>query len=101
MSANINFNELTPAEAERLTLLMEECAEVIQIICKIQRHGYFSHHPNQPHITNNLLLAEEIGHVLAAKCLLVEYADIDALAISHSQEKKTLGYRAKKYLHHQ
>ena len=33
------FNGLTPAEAERLALLMEECGEVVQIIGKVLRHG--------------------------------------------------------------
>ncbi len=32
-----HFNELTPAEAERLAYLAEECGEAIQIIGKILR----------------------------------------------------------------
>ena len=34
-----HFNGLTPAEDERLAMLAEECAEVIKIVSKIQRHG--------------------------------------------------------------
>lgn len=41
-----HFNGLTPAEAERLAMLSEECGEVIQIIGKILRHGYDSYHPD-------------------------------------------------------
>ena len=43
-----HFNKLTPAEDERLAMLAEECAEVIQIVSKIQRHGYDSWHPDDP-----------------------------------------------------
>jgi hypothetical protein len=32
-----HFNGLSPADAEALTLISEECAEVIQAIAKIQR----------------------------------------------------------------
>lgn len=38
-------NNLTPAEAECLAILIEECAEVQQIACKILRHGYDSCNP--------------------------------------------------------
>ncbi len=41
-----HFNRLTPAEAERLAMLAEEAAEVIQIVGKILRHGYASYHPD-------------------------------------------------------
>ena len=42
-----HFNRLSPAEDERLTVLAEECSEVIQAICKIQRHGYESFNPDE------------------------------------------------------
>ena len=41
-----HFNGLTPAEAERLAMLAEEAAEVIQAVGKILRHGYASYHPD-------------------------------------------------------
>jgi hypothetical protein len=34
------FNSLTPAELERLSLLLEELGEAQQAIGKILRHGY-------------------------------------------------------------
>jgi NTP pyrophosphatase (non-canonical NTP hydrolase) len=101
MSTLQHFNQLTPAEAERLSLLMEECGEVIQIIGKIQRHGYSSSHPDNPGVSNATLLAEEIGHVIAAKELILCAGDISALRVSNSYEAKTRGYQSKKYLHHQ
>lgn len=96
-----HFNQLEPAEAERLVLLSEECAEVIQIIGKIQRHGYESHHPDTPHITNRMLLASEVGHVKAATYLMVESGDISIHSVNDNFAIKQSAYRAKKYLHHQ
>lgn len=60
-----HFNKLTPAEAERLAMLAEECAEVIYIIGKILRHGYDSYHPDTRAVTNRDLLAEELADVNA------------------------------------
>ena len=60
-----HFNKLTPAEAERLAMLAEECAEVIAIIGKILRHGYESYHPDTPAISNRDMLADEIADVHA------------------------------------
>lgn len=53
-------NNLTPAEAERLAVLAEECGEVIQVIGKILRHGYESHHPDTPDVSNRTLLNREV-----------------------------------------
>lgn len=60
-----HFNKLTPAEAERLAMLAEECGEVIQIVGKILRHGYDSYHPVNPRLTNRDLLANELRDVNA------------------------------------
>jgi len=61
-----HFNQLTPAEAERLAMLAEECGEVIQIIGKILRHGYASHNPkDMKKMPNKFLLSKEMGDVLA------------------------------------
>lgn len=35
-----NFNGLTPAETERLAILMEEASEVVKVCAKILRHGW-------------------------------------------------------------
>lgn len=66
-----HFNGLTPAEAERLAILFEECAEVIQVVGKILRHGYESVHPNGG-MNNRRLLEEELGHVEAAIVMMTD-----------------------------
>ena len=37
--------ELTNAQKERLDLLQEECAEIIQAVSKIKRFGFEGKHP--------------------------------------------------------
>ena len=49
-----HFNQLTPAEAERLALLLEELGEAQQAIGKILRHGYASTHPANPGVVFHL-----------------------------------------------
>lgn len=46
--------------------LIEEAAEVVQAATKCQRFGYDSWHPDDiHHTTNNVLLAREIGNLIA------------------------------------
>ena len=47
--------------SELFNILSEECAEVIQVISKINRFGIHSTHPNTPAISNLKHLTEEIG----------------------------------------
>ncbi|QBJ04542.1 nucleoside triphosphate pyrophosphohydrolase [Pseudomonas phage Lana] len=62
-----HFNELTPAQAERLAILAEEMGEAIQIIGKILRHGYDSFNPDSLDIrTNRQYLHDELTDVEAA-----------------------------------
>ena len=91
---------LTPAEAERLAFLAEECAEVIQAVAKIQRHGFHSFNPDAPEKGDNRKQLEvEIGDVKAAILLCVKGDDVDDLRImSNVQTKlKKMG----RYFHHQ
>lgn len=93
-----NFNELTPAQTERLALLLEEMGEAQQVIGKILRHGYESTHPDGGP-TNRSLLETEIGHVEQAIFLMHEAEDLDPLAVFDSVDEKAK--RVGRYLHHQ
>lgn len=92
------FNGLDPAEAERLFLLSEELAEVIQAIGKTLRHGYDSRHPNGG-LTNRENLERELGHVIHAYTRMIAADDVSEVNIkTHRLEKATA---VGKYLHHQ
>jgi hypothetical protein len=54
---------MNEAKRERLAMLAEECAEVIQVVGKILRHGYDSYHPDDPSVTNRELLAKELQDI--------------------------------------
>ncbi|HTG26079.1 MAG TPA: hypothetical protein VK681_39140 [Reyranella sp.] len=59
-----HFNGLSPQDAEILALIAEECAEVIQAVTKIQRHGLESRNPLDPEAGDNRrFLAKEVGHL--------------------------------------
>lgn len=95
-----HFNRLTPAEAERLALLAEECGEAIQIIGKILRHGYESRNPTVDRgPTNREMLEKEVADVYVAARMMFEAGDIRRLACAGHEERKQESVR--KYLHHQ
>lgn len=94
-----NFNKLTPAETERLAILMEECAEVIHVCGKILRHGYDSTHPDDQSNTNNRrLLAKELGDLTFAVVLLESNDDISPSVRHNAWSEKSKSIQ--KYLHH-
>jgi hypothetical protein len=94
-----HFNKLTPAEAELLALLAEECGEVVQVIGKILRHGLESTHPNAAPIeTNRYLLQKECGDLWAAMDLLAANGVIDSKAVAQHSTYKLR--RVFQYLHH-
>jgi NTP pyrophosphatase (non-canonical NTP hydrolase) len=96
-----SFNKLTPAQAERLALLAEECGECIQAIGKILRHGYESVDPmaSEHAPTNRQSLERELGDVLAAIAMLDERRDISPSATWKRRNEKldSIGH----WLHHQ
>lgn len=92
-----HFNNLTPAEAERLAVLSEECGEVIQAIGKILRHGYNSKYESG--LTNREQLELEIGDVLTVLEMMAEKEDIKQSNVEDRMEVKK--EKIKKYLHHQ
>jgi NTP pyrophosphatase (non-canonical NTP hydrolase) len=93
-----HYNMLTPAEAERLSLLLEEMGESIQIIGKIQRHGYESYHPDSGPV-NRELLEKELGHVMYAVKLLCGERDLSTSSINWYRDKKEQSIS--QWLHHQ
>jgi hypothetical protein len=98
-----SYNGLTPAQAERLDFLQEECAEVIKEIAKIKRHGYDSVNPDDIESGNTRTrLGYEISHMLAALDLLLHFEDVDKEQIDSlvSLRKKDIA-SGNCYLHHQ
>jgi len=95
-----HFNGLTPAEAERLALLLEEMGEAQHIIGKVLRHGYTSCSPFDAQGTiNRVLLEKEVGDVMAALDLLYAANDLSASKTEESRQRKHKTVR--RYLHHQ
>lgn len=95
-----HFNNLSPAETERLAYLIEELAEAQQIACKILRHGYRSHNPDDKEAGNNRRqLEREVGDVMSALGRLYQ---VDDLSI-HNVQRHIGVARAKseKWMHHQ
>lgn len=93
--------KLTEGQAERLHMLAEECAEVIQAVTKILRHGYDSYHPDQEDIspdkryTNLHHLRDEIGDLVAVMVLMEKDDVISDIETGVILEKKL------KYTYHQ
>lgn len=97
MSAH--FNKLTASEAEALALLAEECAEVIQVVGKILRHGYGSRHPaDLDGPDNQELLNKELAHVHVAEDILVRSGRLKNSVLSgyYGAKERHLSL----YLHH-
>lgn len=95
-----HFNGLSEAEQERLSILIEECGEVIQAACKILRHGYASNHPADPwHGTNRRSLEKEIGHIIHAVSRMENSNDLSASVIAESAQVKAANITP--CLHHQ
>lgn len=100
VGCDVPFNRLSPAQAERLHFLVEECGEVIQAACKVLRHGYASVNPHEEGgLTNEASLTREIGHVFCAVEMLIGRSDISEDDVKASRKAKAKD--VKKYLHHQ
>lgn len=94
-------NGLTAAEEERLAILLEEMGEALQVIGKIQRHGYESWDPTQARDhqpTNRVMLEKEIGDVMAAMELLAAGGDVDNKHVMQRIPRKL--QKLYNYIHH-
>lgn len=93
-------NKLTPSQAERLALLLEELGEAQQSIGKILRFGYDSHDPAiDAEMTNRFLLENELGNVRAAMHLMFKAGDLNEDMVTYHKEDKLK--RVGEFLHHQ
>ncbi len=92
------FNNLNPAQLERLALLSEELGEAQQAIGKIIRHGYENYHPERPDCTNRYELECELAHVLCAVDIMAKNGDINLKDIDDYRNTKTAIVYS--YLHH-
>lgn len=87
----------TDYEREVLTILMEECAEVIQRASKAIRFGLAEIQPEQP-FSNSTRLALEIGDVLAVIELCQEaemistYMPIQRMSVKRGKLKKYMQF---------
>lgn len=91
--------KLTDAELERLTLVMEECAEVQQMIGKVIRHGWNSYSPFDPNkTTNRQLLERELGDLVCVSEFLGENLDVSTEEVIKASEDKRK--RLRRYLHY-
>lgn len=99
----IMSTKLTEAEIERLGLLAEECAEVIQVIGKILRHGFDSSSPVKHPLgqdTNRVILQRELEDVELAKELMLFAGDYNGLDWERSKYSHAKRQRLNTYLHH-
>lgn len=89
---------MTPAQYERLVLLIEECSEVQQWACKALRFGMDSSHPHYNNIPNRRLIEQELGDLQAVIELMAASGDISYAAVSDAKAAKRI--RLKQYLTH-
>ena len=97
-----HYNRMTPGEAERFAMLAEECAEVIQIIGKILRHGPNSYNPNDQYQTpNSELLEKELRDVFAVTMGMETAGDICVLDQHRSVISTAIWHKKLPWTHHQ
>ena len=95
-----HFNGLTPAEAERLACLAEECGEVIQVIGKILRHGLEDWSPfDVSKTTNRQNLEREIGDLSAVIDIMRFAGDLSDDGITKASDAKL--QKLPRWTHHQ
>lgn len=84
----IKVQPVAPNIPEVLSILQEECAEVIQAVSKVQRFGVLAHHPHRT-TTNKEELEEELGDLLAMIEILTQTGYLDQANIALATQAKT------------
>jgi NTP pyrophosphatase (non-canonical NTP hydrolase) len=72
---------------EVMSILQEECAEVIQAVSKINRFGVDNYKPGKPK-TNREHLEEELGDLLAMICILEKMGVVDQRGLEIATKAK-------------
>ena len=75
-------------QREALDILQEECAELITIASKVKRFGVMSENPQQPGVSAQQRLTQEMGDVLAMIDLVCKHLDITPLEVSQARQRK-------------
>ena len=78
---------LSPAEIERLSMLAEECGEVVQAVGKVLRHGWDCSSPYGSR-TNRVTLEREVGDVRAIVGLMLDSHDLHLAEVQTWQRRK-------------
>lgn len=90
---------MTPAEYERIAVLLEELGEAQQVIGKILRHGYETTNPLEENgKTNREKLEMELGDIVCAMGLMVQNEDISDEEIEKRAYSKVP--KLNKWMHH-
>lgn len=89
---------LTHAERERLEMLAEEAAEVVQACTKILRHGYRSYHPSDVKNLNKVLLEKELRDLWVVHERMVFHGDLSRPNFYNTGEDWA---KKQKWTHHQ
>ena len=77
---------MSPKVLEALTILQEECAEVIQNVSKIKRFGLNEAYTGQE--TNRIRLEKEVGDVLAMVDFLIQEGVLEQVGLIQSKINK-------------
>lgn len=94
-------NGLDAAQIERLAYLAEEASEVVKACTKILRHGYESHHPEDPDKkTNRTRLERELGDLINGISLMDMKKDICFQRIENEANTTSARETIEKYMHH-
>jgi hypothetical protein len=79
-------------EDELLGKLAEECAEVVQIICKINQWGMSSSNPDT-NLSNVNAIHQEVGDVLTMIDLLIDEGILDETVLQNAKLKKRVRFK--------